>query len=425
MDFVIEGNAHKLAHEVRTELSLKQINLIKGPVSNLRLVKQGLTIDLTELIGGSIQSDLARRDFTINTLAFSLKSGELLDVFEGLRDLKLKLIRSVSPEAFSDDPLRTLRALRFVCTLQGFSLTEKTWEEIQQHAPMITRVSAERIKGELDRIIASPKAVNGFKNSAEAGLFQFIFREFFSGEAATKMAPGFDLFAEQNNQLNGLRRRIEDSFNKLATGVEQKNKDLLTITSTEEKFLAYASIFASLRDNLPDGMKDHSTAMNHKFDQWLEKYAFFMKRQRFSNLEIKRINNILSGAELLKQQLHTHPINRGSLRYLINRVGWDIKLSLSLLLAETFVQNQEPGVRTRAQDLVEQIINLLVVQGETIINPPVLVTGEEVSEVTGLTQGVRLGQILNRIRSYQIKGSISTRQEALILLHKILREARG
>lgn len=421
LDFVIQGNVHELAHKVTKELGLKPITLVKGPVTNIRLVKPGLTIDLTQLIGDSIQSDLARRDFTINTLALSLNKGEFLDIFEGLGDIRLKLIRSVSSEAFRDDPLRAIRAFRFACTLKGFSITEKTWNEIKQYASMITRVSPERVKGELDRIITSPHAVNGYKKIAEVSLFQFIFREFFSDEKSKGRAPAFEVFSKQKEQLDQFRQKTEDHFIKAGTKVKQYHKIFLNMTPTEEKFLSYASIFASLRYNLSEAMKDQSTAKYPEVDELLAQATIFMKRMRFSNLEIKKISTILSGKELLWRHFNTRSINKSSLRELINRIGWDIKFSILLFLAECSM-SKETELLVKAEGLIDQIIDLLVDEGENIINPPIIITGEEVSEATGIPQGVKLGRILHQIRSQQIKGLLSSRQEALNYVTMIKRE---
>jgi poly(A) polymerase len=104
--------------------------------------------------GTSLQADLARRDFTVNAMAVRLPSLEFVDPFDGLRDLKDRVLRTPGmPEtSFADDPLRMLRAARFVAQLD-FSVAPGVPEAMTALAPRLAVVSAERIKDELIKIM--------------------------------------------------------------------------------------------------------------------------------------------------------------------------------------------------------------------------------------------------------------------------------
>ena len=106
------------------------------------------------LVSGAvdIDSDLSRRDFTINAIALS--RNELVDPYDGVRDIKEKVIRTVGiPERkFQEDPIRILRAFRFVSTL-GFNIETKTLEAAQLQRDSITIVSKERVGMELQKIM--------------------------------------------------------------------------------------------------------------------------------------------------------------------------------------------------------------------------------------------------------------------------------
>jgi poly(A) polymerase len=128
---------------------------------------------------GSLEDDQNRRDFTINTLAISLNEldyGMLIDPFNGINDIKKKIIRTpLDPDiTFSDDPLRMMRAIRFVAQLR-FTVEKVTLAAIAKNAARIRIVSKERITDELNKIILASKPSVGFLLLEETGLLKEIF----------------------------------------------------------------------------------------------------------------------------------------------------------------------------------------------------------------------------------------------------------
>ena len=131
---------------------------------------------------GTFEEDQKRRDFTINALAISLNSkdyGQLIDPFNGLNDLKNKILKTpLDPNlTFSDDPLRMMRAIRFSSQLD-FKIEKETLNAISKNADRIKIVAQERITEELNKIILSKRPSSGFKLLEETGLLKIIFPEF-------------------------------------------------------------------------------------------------------------------------------------------------------------------------------------------------------------------------------------------------------
>jgi len=128
--------------------------------------------------GASILEDLARRDFTVNALAENAFTGELLDPYGGATDVRAKLIRAVGePELrYREDPLRTLRGLRFVSQL-GFTIEAATFEGMQATVELLPTLSQERITAELDRLLQGQHPRAGMEALRVAGALDFVLPE--------------------------------------------------------------------------------------------------------------------------------------------------------------------------------------------------------------------------------------------------------
>ncbi|PZQ77175.1 MAG: tRNA nucleotidyltransferase, partial [Flavobacterium johnsoniae] len=130
---------------------------------------------------GTLEDDQNRRDFTINALAISLNEanfGELVDPFNGLSDLELKIIKTpLNPDiTFSDDPLRMMRAIRFAAQL-NFDIEEESLKAIERNRERIKIISGERIVDELNKILMTDKPSIGFLLLHQTKLLHIILPE--------------------------------------------------------------------------------------------------------------------------------------------------------------------------------------------------------------------------------------------------------
>jgi poly(A) polymerase len=194
IDFVCIGSGIQLAEEVNQSVANSHLSIfksfgtamVKTEAFELEFVgarKESYRSDSRKPIveNGSLQDDQNRRDFTINALAISLNKdsfGELLDPFNGGKDLKKKIIKTPLEAniTFSDDPLRMMRAIRFATQL-NFDIEAETFEAIAVNLDRISIVSPERITDELNKIILSSKPSYGFKLLFISGLLGKIFPE--------------------------------------------------------------------------------------------------------------------------------------------------------------------------------------------------------------------------------------------------------
>ncbi|MDR1971952.1 MAG: HD domain-containing protein [Treponema sp.] len=126
----------------------------------------------------TIEEDLSRRDFTMNSVALALPGGETADPFGGIGDIRKGLIRCVGNplERFGEDGLRPLRAVRFASQL-GYQVDGPTLRAIRPSLEVTAKVSQERIRDELDKIIASPRPSIAFRLMEETGLLELLLPE--------------------------------------------------------------------------------------------------------------------------------------------------------------------------------------------------------------------------------------------------------
>jgi poly(A) polymerase len=134
--------------------------------------------------GTHLEEDLARRDFTINAVAADALTGEILDPFEGRKDLERGMIRPVGDplDRMRDDPLRMLRAARFEATLskpeKPFAMTPDLEAAIQENARWLESISPERIRDEFEKILLSENVARGLRTLVRLGLMPHVVPEF-------------------------------------------------------------------------------------------------------------------------------------------------------------------------------------------------------------------------------------------------------
>lgn len=155
--------------------------------------------------GKTIEEDLSRRDFTMNAIAIELKnevkisSGSyieklnqnLIDPFNGKQDIENKLIRSVGDpdQRFKEDALRLMRAIRFASQL-GFQIEEQTLQAVTNNASLLSKISGERIRDELLKILASDYPYEGIMLLKNTGLLHEILPELLEGVGVSQERPG-------------------------------------------------------------------------------------------------------------------------------------------------------------------------------------------------------------------------------------------
>jgi poly(A) polymerase/tRNA nucleotidyltransferase (CCA-adding enzyme) len=146
--------------------------------------------------GDSLEEDLARRDFTINAIAYDESKRQVIDPYQGQKDIELRVLRTVGipEERFEEDALRLMRAVRLVAEL-GFALDSEAAAAVSQKAQNLKYISMERIRDEFIRILQSDQPMTGIAISQQLGLLKFIAPELTAGIGVKQnQAHSYDVF---------------------------------------------------------------------------------------------------------------------------------------------------------------------------------------------------------------------------------------
>ncbi len=407
-DFALPKEAASSIKMVEEALGLHFFKVGKEETNTVtfRTVKEGLSVDIAFLQGKTIEEDLKRRDFTINAMAFSLRDETFHSVEGSLEDMGKKLIRTVSDRSIDQDPLRMLRAIRYLCTLEGFILDEDLIREISSKKGQLRKTPGERIKTELDQILLSPRPSSGVRSLYESTLLFTLFPEL----------GGLESLGQGEYHHLTVLSHVLLAIEKISWALEWVSARAKKISLTEEDRLAlyYTILFHDIgkQDTYSEDETGKVRFYFHESHS-RQRAEGIMERLKFSNqLKNKilhlvqhhmRILNLPSGAK------------EGALKRLVNQIGEETPLLVLHTLAD---KEASRGILSvQIDEVVEghclRILELF--REKDIVHPPPLINGHDVMAL-GYSPGPKVGQILDFISQKQIEGEIKNREEALRML---------
>ena len=354
---------------------------------------------------GTLEDDQNRRDFTINAMGISLNSadfGELLDPFDGLKDLKRKIIRTPLSQVqggaettFSDDPLRMMRAIRFASQL-GFDIEPDTFDAIVGMNERITIVSQERVTDELNKIILSPTPSYGFKLLYHAGLLERIFPELIAlkGVETIEGKGHKDNFYHTLQVLDNIANRAE-----LNRGGSSNAEN--------ELWLRWAAL---LHDIAKPATKRFDAKVGWTFhgheDMGARWVPNIFRRMKLPLNEHMRFVQKLVRLHLRPIALTKEQITDSALRRLLVDAGEDLEGLMALCRADITSKNYERVQKhLRNFDKVERKLHDLEERDKLRSFQPVI-TGELIMETFGLPPSKEVGELKTVLREAILDGIV-------------------
>jgi len=408
---------------------------------------------------GDIESDLARRDFTINAMALELsqfvtvstatkmssrKSARLLtekqsplkliDPFSGEEDLRDKIIRGVSEQIFEADAARLLRAVRLAAELD-FTIEPNTEALIRHYSQAITEVPGERVREELLRLLTLPRAAYYLRYLDKLGLLLALIPELAESKGVEQPTVHFwDVFEHSLQTVATIEFLIRES------DWEYSNDDMLTTAPWSDMIDRHLSQEVSSGSNrkvllkLAGLLHDIAKPMTKSIDdtgrarflghtkQGAAMTANILERLRFSNREIRLVESLVYHHLRPVQMAHEEfPTQRAIYRYFrdTGEAGIDI---LVLALAD-YLASRGPLVSMEEWEKHCQLINYILAEHDkqqTKILPVKLIDGHDIMNNFGLAPGPLIGKILAIVNEALASGELSTKEEALALVRREL-----
>jgi len=390
---------------------------------------------------GSIEDDLARRDFTIDAIAIDLgeltkdyANVRLIDPFNGWADLQHGVIRAVSETAFQSDAARLLRAVRLAAEL-GFSLDSQTEALVQRHCHLIADVAGERVREDLLRLLALPQSQQFLLYLDRLGLVTAIIPELAETKGVRQPKEHFwDVFDHSIETVIAVDFLLHQGGWKYTAGevlaIAPWSEALAEHFSREVSSASTRRSLLKLAALLHDVAKPQTKAIAEDGRMHFLGHAKLgaamtvdiLERLRFSSKEVK-LAEVMVREHLRPGQMSQGglPTRRAIYRYFrdTEEAGIDI---LFLSLADHLATRGPKLNLARWQEHTQMVEYVLTqhFEQEKLVVPPKLVDGHDIINIFGLSPGPKIGQLLEAVREAQASGEVTTKEEALAFIREHL-----
>ena len=415
IDLVVAGDIVRAAAQIAEKTGGSIIDLGKKGFEVLRVASPETTIDITPLDHPSIESDLQQRDFTINAMAYDVKARRLVDCTGGQADMQGKMIRMVSPTAFEKDPARLVRAYRMAAMLH-YSIDSETEAALGRHRHLVGGVAGERVWAELVKIFGTADSSPIIMRMAASGLLTAIFPE---------LQPAIGCTQNRHHPLDVFDHslRVYDALETLLSECGTRFPQLANIDghahlSGHAAMLKYAAL---LHDVGKPATRQVDKDGRVRFPGHAAKSAFIAtgisRRLRLSNRQ-RHVSDAIIRHHIRPLFLYLASENgslgrNGRVRF-FNRCS-DLTLPI-IVHAMADIMAKGEGMQDRDNGFIffcDGLLNAYIDYTDRQAAVPLLISGNDLITVFGLSPSARFKQILNRVNERRLSGELTTRDQAL------------
>jgi tRNA nucleotidyltransferase/poly(A) polymerase len=455
LDFALPTNgvsiARRVANALKADFMILDAERDTGRVIVTESDGTRAFLDFATYRGQDLDADLRARDFTLNAIAFDLRTQTLLDPLNGASDLRAKLIRACSGTSLSDDPVRILRAVRQAAAFQ-LKIEADTRKAIKEAASLLPKISPERQRDELFKILEGPKPDASMRALEMLGVFPFLLPELPATKGVEQSPPHiYDVWEHTLSVLGHLENILAalapgynaDDTNDLFTGLltlrigrfrEQFAKHFAESLNTDRSVRA-ALFFASLYHDVqkPATKSIESGWRIRFFDHDVKGAEVAEERSRAFNLsndEVERIRSIIQHHmrfHFFTSRLEgdqKEPSRKAIYRFFrdTGKAGVDLVLLGLADLRGMQGATLKQETWTAALDVARILLENYWEKPQETVSPPRLLNGNELMSELGLEPGRIIGQLLEAIREGQATGKVESREQAFAFAREFLKE---
>lgn len=378
-------------------------------------------LDITNPINWNLEEDIMRRDITINAIAANIKTGEIPKFCQkGIEDIENRIIRGISEENFTDDPLRLLRVFRFYSIL-GFEISPDLLHIIKKHANLISKPAKERVEYELMKLFDGKFAAEALLKMDECEILEKIFpfvKEL--KQVPPNLHHHLDLF---NHSIETVKQ-VQIFYDK-STKEVQEHLDRVDFGGFSR--LAHLKLAAFMHDigKFSTWTIEPDTG-RHRFikheDVGAKLVVPILKNLSFSNKQIEYISYIIKKHMYPTAVVCAPELNeKVMMRYI--RKSEDNAIDTIIIAKADRVSAQGPEITKEIVEenltLLDKLLHFYLESKATLAPLPKLLDGKEIMTILKIEPSPLLGTIIKELYEAQISGDIITKDDAIKFIKTI------
>jgi len=378
LDFIIPADAVKVARKIAQRYQAGFV-LLDAERQIARVVFPHATVDFAQQEGESLITDLHRRDFTINAIAYNPHTQEIIDPLEGFKDIESSLLRMISPVNLQNDPLRLMRAYRQAAQL-GFTIEPATQETIRSLAKSINQVAAERVRVEIGYLLANSQGTFWLNAAWKDGVLTSFFKNA-TEESFIKLTA------------------VDQAYTLISENWQQLGEELANYVreTVKTSWLATAKL-ACLVDSKP------------------EIAEIELQELTYSRAEIRAVTTglrLFSEIKAVKMPLRKQ-------YFLFREMGILFPAVLVLALANDLVSK---GIFEESMFITyEPLIKRYLDKNDAVAHPIPLLNGKDMIMALNIPASPLIGELLMEVGVAQAEGKISTVEAAIEFARNLVKK---